>query len=650
MSGPVEQPGPPELAAAGDAHERPLWASVRWAAIVSVIGALTCAFVLECSGLVGADPTWWKRTFLSINFLADSTVIWLLLVVMIGLFNRVMLPVGLLFATSFVVGVANWVKLGIRSEPVYPSDVDFIREPKFLTTMVSPTFLVIALMIAIGIVLVAVLVARKFERTMVGIWPEHLPFRGQLLAVGVRAVVVTFAVVMLANAAGFNSPGNLWRKVYNTSGYNWYPANQRDNYQAHGFVGGFLYNMPTTAMLTPEGYSEQSMAAITARYEKVAKRINKHRSGSLAKTNVIVVLSESFSDPTRLKGFTLDQDPIPKTRKLLGRTTSGTMMTQLYGGGTANMEFESLTGQSLGLFTPQMTSPYQMLVSSYSQYPSAVGWFAAHGHEPVAIHPYLPGIYQRDKVYKTFGFDKFIHDTSMTEKNKIDKSRYISDQSAFDEAERQIAESKKPLMINLVTMQNHIPTDNSYTDPIPATGLSGSEENRVSNYARGISHTDDALASFLAKLKKSKEKTVVVFYGDHLPGIYSEGTREKNTDLKIHETPFFIWSNRGTPEHEALPVTSPIHFLPLLYQLADAKIPPYFAMLQELRGQVSAIEQGRILTPSGEQLERTQLPLKGQKLLDDAQMVQYDFSIGKRYAVDKMWPGALRTEDPPAAE
>jgi phosphoglycerol transferase MdoB-like AlkP superfamily enzyme len=631
--------------AADDADLVSPWASLRWGLVVSGVAAVLCTLVLEMSQLIGASTHWWATTFLGTAFLVDCLIVWLVLVVLIGLSNRVILPIGVVTAFVFIIAVANWVKLGIRAEPIYPSDVDFISEPGFLSSMVSPKSLIMAAVVVIVLIGGSILVARRYERRLVAIWPEHLPLRKQLVAVGVRAVIVTTAIALLLNTSDFNEHGNIWRKLYNLSGDRWRYWNQETNYQAHGFLGGFLYNMPTTAMKEPTGYSPETMAALTAKYTKAANKINRTRTGSLDHTNVVIILSESMSDPTRLKGFQLAQDPIPDIRNLMTRTTSGTMMTQLYGGGTANMEFETLTGQSIGLFTPQLSSPYQMLVSSYSKYPSAVGWFATHGHDPIAVHPYMTGMYKRNTVYKVFGFTKFIHDSTMAEAHKIDNGQYISDQSAFDEVERQINDTAEPLMVNLVTMQNHIPMNDAYHDPIPATGIGGSEEDRVSNYARGINHTDEALMKFLSDLRNSKEKTVVVFYGDHLPGIYSTDVRNQNSDLAIHETPFFLWSNRGKLAYKPQPVTSPIYFLPMLYQLANAPIPPYYAMLQQLRTQVAAIEQGRILTPTGEQVERTALPPRGQELLDDAQMIQYDFSIGKRYSVDQMWPGSLKADD-----
>ena len=619
------------------------WHAILWAQRVSWLGAMACALVLELSGLIGEGPVWWESTFIDgLSYVADSLIIWLILVVLIGLTNRVVLSLGIVVAFTVVIAVANRVKLGLRSEPVYPSDVDFVKQPEFLTTMVSPHMLVVAVIGILGIVAAAWFIGRRYEPRMASIWPTHLSIGRQLVAVLTRAAIVTMALALLMDATRFNDPGNPWRGLYEVGGdRKWRSWNQRTNYLANGFVGGFLYNMPTVAMTTPEGYGEEALDALATRYERAAAKVNRNRTGSLDDVNVVMVLSESFTDPTSLNGFELAEDPIPKTRAVMEAGTSGTMLAQLYGGGTANMEFEMLTGQSIGLFEPQLSSPYQMLVPNYEQYPSAVGWFASQGHTPIAVHPYMTGMYKRNQVYDTLGFDQFIHDTTMAETEKIEDNEFISDKSAFDEVRRQITASDSPLMVNLVTMQNHIPVDGNYADPIPVTGVDESQAERIGNYSRGLSHTDDALAEFLAGLKRSKEKTVVVFYGDHLPGIYDSSISEQNPDEGMYTTPFFLWSSEGTPQQQ-LPQVSPTQFLPLLYDMVDAPVPPYYVLLDRLRAQAAALEQGRMLDPTGTTITEDDLSRQGQKILADARMVQYDFSIGDRYALDRMWPGSLR--------
>ncbi len=92
----------------------------------------------------------------------------------------------------------------------------------------------------------------------------------------------------------------------------------------------------------------------------------------------------------------------------MSRTTSGTMLAQKFGGGTADMEFEALTGMSMGQFAPQVSIAYQMVVPNYDSFPSAVQLFEDRGHGALAIHPFTTGLYRRESVYPIFGFDDFI--------------------------------------------------------------------------------------------------------------------------------------------------------------------------------------------------------------------------------------------------
>ena len=608
---------------------------------LSLLAAVVLTLVLEVSTLWRGEPQWIVDQFVTgVGFYADTVVIWLVLLFIWSLTGRLWLSMGVSAAVVIPVAVANRIKISYREEPIYPSDIDFLREPGFLSAYVS-TWMVALLVVALAVIIGAcVLVGRRLGRHYPRPSLRKLP-RGQALGLGLlRVGVLLVAATLLFQATKFNEPGNLWRKVYELRGEHWRYWNQKTNYRSNGFVGGFLYNMPISAMAKPPGYDEAAMDRVAARYAEVAERINRTRTGSLDDVNVVLVLSESFTDPTRLDGFDLERDPIPLTRATMAETTSGTMLAQLYGGGTANMEFETLTGQSLALFRPQMVSPYQMLVSEHASYPSAVGWFKSQGHKAIAIHPYMVGLYKREQVYRTLGFEEFIHDTSMQSQEMIDDNPYIDDAAAFDEVIHQIEDNDDPLMINLVTMQNHIPVDGNYEDPVGVGGIGGDQGDRIGQYARGLEHTDAALADFLGELEASNEKSVVLFFGDHLPGIYDSDVKNANNDdLGLYETPFFVWNSDGNVHHP-MPLTSPAFFLPLVYQAADAPVPPYLALLERLHGRVSAMQHGRIITSDGAETPENSLDPRSSRLLDDMRLVQFDFSIGERYAVDELWPGA----------
>ena len=133
----------------------------------------------------------------------------------------------------------------------------------------------------------------------------------------------------------------------------------------------------------------------------------------------------------------------------------------------------------------------------------------------------------------------------------------------------------------------------------------------------------------------------MLFYGDHLPGIYGSSVKNDNKGLAMYQTPFLIWSS-DPAQNKAVPVptTNPAFFLPLLYQVADAPIPPYFALLQKFHEHVSALQQGRMLDPSGNTITADDLDAEGAQLLRDLRLVQFDLSIGGRFTLDRLWPGA----------
>lgn len=627
---------------AAESGPAPFGAVLRRGVLGSLQAAVVAALLLEASTLGLFYPRWFKDLlFDSGAFYVDALVLWVVLGLLWALLGRLWWSIGIVMSLVLTIGVANLVKIQLREEPVYPSDLDFVRQPEFLTSMVSPLFLVAALAVVIGVLALAVRHGRRMEVRYPRPRWRALPREQALALLGLRLGVGVMAALLLVQAAHFNQPNNVWRGLYELRGNDWRYWSQKTNYRSNGAVGGFLFNMPVSAMAKPKGYDEAAMARIADTYDDVAARLNAGRTGSLDDVNVVLVLSESFTDPTQLEGFDLERDPIPRTRSLMAETTSGQMLAQMYGGGTANMEFETLTGQSLGLFRAQMLSPYQMLVPEQEDYPSAVGWFRSHGHDAVAVHPYRVGMYKREQVYQRFGFDAFVHDTTIGETDTIDDNPYISDESAFDEVLTHIDEHEKPLLVNLVTMQNHIPVDGNYDDPLKVSGVSGGQAERIGQYARGLEHTDEALAGFLDELSDSPEKAVVLFYGDHLPGIYGSSVKNDNKGLPLYRTPFFIWSNQ--PEQNvarSVPMTSPAFFLPLLYDVADAPLPPYLALLHEVHDHVSAVQQGRLLDPSGEQLKESELDARSARLLADLRLVQFDLSIGGRFALERMWPGA----------
>jgi phosphoglycerol transferase MdoB-like AlkP superfamily enzyme len=610
------------------------------AAVFSLVWACICNFVLDLlqSGANVGRIFTYEMDEARFVFLLSAGIVWVALLVVWGLTNRLAIASGLLLASVTLVGFADYEKIRLRHEPIYPSDLAFAGHSGFLKDMVGLSTVLVVVVIMLLELSVCVLVGRVLLATFPRIRRSTEPRRWWFV-LGLRAFVLLVGISFFAYLSSFNSGHNKVREAYEAAGAHWAFWFQTVNYARHGFVAGFLYNLNVPAMNEPTDYSRSTMQALSAKYEAKAATIDGGRNpDALDDVNVVVVLSEAFSDPTKLSGPTISEDPIPFTRELMSRTTSGTMLAQLFGGGTANMEFEALSGLSLSQFLPQMNTPYQMLVTDTPTFPSAVGYFKDLGHEPIAIHPYMTSMYKRYAVYPTLGFDRFIHDTTMQDAERIDKNEFISDQSAFAEVEHQISSSDKPAFINLVTMQNHYPMADKYHDPIPVGGVTGETADELSNYARGLKHSDDAMRQFLSNLSHSDEKTAVVFYGDHEPAFWDESVSARNGDTRMRETPFFLWTNFKTLPHRQLaPLTSPIYFLPTLFNELDAPLPPYYVLLDELHRQIPAMEQGEYFLPDGRKVSYSGLSAKAKALLHDYRLVQYDLAVGQRYSQAQMF-------------
>jgi hypothetical protein len=213
---------------------------------------------------------------------------------------------------------------------------------------------------------------------------------------------------------------------------------------------------------------------------------------------------------------------------------------------------------------------------------------------------------------------------------------YISDAAAFGEVERRLASSPEPMFVNLVTMQNHIPYADRYDDPIHVTGPAGETLTQTGQYARGLAHTDVALQHFIDALSRSDEKTVVVFYGDHLPATYDDSVFRANGKRATHQTPFFVWANFPGP-HDERPTTSPIHFMDLVLERADAPVSPYYALLRQLGQEVPAMDSGMLVDRTDRLVPTAALTTRARRLLHDYRLVQYDLAAGRRYSEDAMF-------------
>lgn len=627
-----------------EASTRPRTPSRKRRVLIAVLGLLVtllwsflAILVLDASTWPHARDALVQHAFTPpIPMLASLAVVWVVVLLIVAAVGRLWLAMGIVSALTALLAIVNMTKTDLRGDPLFPTDVSFLSQPGFLFEMVPVTKVVLGLggmvVLIVGSWLLGRLVGRFFPSVTRG-----LGSRALWTVRALRVVVVVVCLLLLHVATNFNEPGNMWRSAFDSQVARWRYWDQQVNYRKNGFVAGLLFNMHVTAMAKPKGYSKASVEAVVRKYTDLARQMNKGRTGSLAHTNIVVVLSESYTDPSWLKTVHYPQNPVPNTQRIMSKTLSGRMLAPGYGGGTANVEFETLTGESLSQFKPQMSIAYEQLVDNYDHYPSAVKWFEDRGHVPMAIHPFSPRMYSRTKVYKAFGFNRFITKDTISYRDK-GGGRYIDDQSLFDEASSLIHKSTAPLFLNCISMQNHMPYDKQYDDPITPTGLPPQFTAAAGQYGRGIARTDAYLAQWLQKLKKEPEPTAVIFYGDHLPGeIYPPSLINREGKLTAHQTPFLIWSNKQALRPQKLPTTSPTQFLPKLFDATNTPIPAYYALLDSLDKQLPAMDAGLYVNSDDQVVPRGQLTTQQRQVLDDYRLIQYDMSIGKRYSENQMF-------------
>nr|WP_048702528.1 LTA synthase family protein [Companilactobacillus ginsenosidimutans] len=348
----------------------------------------------------------------------------------------------------------------------------------------------------------------------------------------------------------------------------------------------------------------------------------------------------------------MNDDPIPDVRKIKQDNTSGLMLSSGYGGGTANMEYMSFTGLAFNQFSKSFQSPYVQLVQKQDKPENITNQFKYKN----AIHPYIGTFYNRASVYQKFGFQTFRNSTTsgnlaLKYTDSVNGGTYISDDSAYKDALWQVDQHKGGQFISLVTMQNHMSYDYDYPDnkfEVGGSATSTKNKRQLKNFARGLNLTDSATQSFIENINKIQKPITVVFYGDHLPGIYDGNDISKNNVVE-HETDYFIFSNKYAINHDnatkkmsdSTAITDPNGFIPLAYKQMGQKVTPFYAMLTRIQEDTPAMskctvggsESLYVNKKTGKKVSYHNLTSKQKELLNDYKLIQYDLTVGKGYSL-----------------
>lgn len=595
-------------------------------------------------------------------FVLNVILVALLYLMLLMLLNRFWASSIVMLAAGIIVAVIEHFKIEIRYEAILPADLGFLgsNTGNMLTFAPAGAHVTILIALAVFAVLLVPALALRYADGRKG---RMIQTDDRRLNLTSRLILLLLPILLFAlycmHVSTTDSLANRFSRALGDTPSMWdsvYDA------QRNGPLVAFTRQLNPKIMDKPSNYSEETMKKVAARYQKKAEMINTSRTNNLTDSTVVYVLSESFSDPSRVPGLKTSKDSMPSIRKIKAGTTSGLMLSSGYGGGTANLEYMGLSGLSMANFDSSLSSPYQQLVPSQHWTPTINQMWGAPANS-LGYHPYESSMYSRATNYKKFGFSHFYTLTGpdvIKYQDKIDESPYVSDKSSYDSALEGIKSGKTNKFIQIITMQNHMPyhewyENNDYTaESTTGTPLGDDEQQSIETYQKGVEITDQATQEFLNELDALDKPVTVVFYGDHLPGIYSSASEDDNNSLALHLTDYFIWSNKvsGSQGNKASDAaySSPNFFVAQAADHMNAKVSPYLAFLTEMHSKIAAMEppvvnkiQGWDRIPEGQNiyLDQNGNPMstddfdkETEQLLADYKLIQYDITAGKNYLKD----------------
>jgi phosphoglycerol transferase MdoB-like AlkP superfamily enzyme len=533
----------------------------------------------------------------------------------------------LIIATSFL-------KIKLRNEPIMPADLSMLTSLDKLLKMVNPIVLILSVIMIILFAFSSFLLSKTI----------NAKYKIKNNRIKNRIILIICSGFFLFFSLGLN--GTSISKVFmNAFSIQNIPWNSTKDAELNGPIVHYFSQFTSKIMEKPKGYSKKQVKKIMRRYDERSRSINKTRTNSLKNQTMIFILSESFSDPNRVPGISVKPNPMQNISNIMSKSLSGQMLSTGYGGGTANIEWQSLTGMSYSNLSPTVTIPYYQIVPRQKDTPAITNLF----DNKIAIHPFPANFYNRINVFKQMGFEKFYH---LEGKNKLSYTKhlsgsvYISDDSAYKELLFQLNKKDKgSKFIQLTTMQNHTPYTFKYDKLNKHFSLSGqmsnSEKAQLATYAQGMSYTDDFTEKLIKKIDDQKKNITIVWYGDHLPAIYPQKTTHKY-GLKLHESDYFVYNNKSKKIH-AHKLASPYEFSSLALKASNSKVTGFYALLTDITskipsmnintdGNVNSGKYNIFVNNKNKVLNEQSLTNKQKKLLNDYRVIQYDLVAGNQYS------------------
>lgn len=291
-------------------------------------------------------------------------------------------------------------------------------------------------------------------------------------------------------------------------------------YKDYGFPYCFSNSLFNTGISKPKSYDSETVAMI----EESLIPANSYPLQENKTPNIIMIQLESFFDPLLYRNYSFETDPIPFFRNLRNSYPSGFLNVPSVGAGTANTEFECITGMNLDFFGPG-EYPYKTILQKTTCESMAFD-MKKLGYTSHAIHNNEGTFYDRHKVFSQLGFDTFTPIEYMYDAER-NRTGWCKDEILVEEITKTLDSTRKQDFIYTISVQGH----GAYPD--------------FEYYCEQIHEMDNFIKKLIYPLRGREEPTVVVLYGDHLPGFPWEAADMKNNSL--FQTPYVIWNNMNLP-------------------------------------------------------------------------------------------------------
>lgn len=383
-----------------------------------------------------------------------------------------------------------------------------------------------------------------------------------------------------------------------------YFENIAQGYSDYGFIYSFTSSVMDRGMSKPRDYSEETVHQVLDTLEKNETTVTEDMP------NVIAVLLESFVDPYDFNFLQYNEDPTPNFHALLQNYTSGHLEVPVVGAGTANTEFEILTGMGMQFFGLG-EYPYKTILKTNTA-ESIAHNLGDLGYGTHVVHNNGGNFYSRANAFSQMGFDTFTSKEMINIQEYTPLGTWPTDNCLIEEVSKSLDSTPdQPDFAYTITVQGHgtYPSEKVLENPkIQVTGGRTEAENyQYEYYINQLHEVDKFIGNLIDMLSQRDEKTIVVFFGDHLPTM---GLTDADMAAgSLFQTKYVTWNNFGLPNNSR-DLTS--------YQLMSY-------ILEQLN-----IHEG---TMTG--YHQSNDYLVSEEYKNNMEILQYDILYGERYAYGK---------------